>query len=35
MDAGGDCAAVMKAIDESKAYFLIKAKPTFRWAPRR
>lgn len=28
IDAGGDCAALMKAIDESRAYFLIKAKQT-------
>ena len=28
MDAGGDCAALMKAIDESLAYFVIKAKLT-------
>lgn len=28
IDAGGDCAALMKAVDESLAYFLIKAKLT-------
>lgn len=28
IDAGGDCAALMKAVDESMAYFLIKAKLT-------
>lgn len=28
IDAGGDCAALMKAVDESLAYFLIKAKQT-------
>lgn len=28
IDAGGDCAALMKAVDESLAYFVIKAKLT-------
>lgn len=28
IDAGGDCAALMNAIDESHAYFLVKAKQT-------
>ena len=28
IDAGGDCAALMKAVDESLAYFVIKAKQT-------
>lgn len=28
IDAGGDCAALMKAVDDSLAYFLIKAKLT-------
>jgi len=28
VDAGGDCAALMKAIDEAGAFFLIKAKQT-------
>lgn len=28
IDAGGDCAALLGAIDESKAYFLVKAKLT-------
>lgn len=34
IDAGGDCAALMDAIDRSKAHFLIKAKLTrkLRWA---
>jgi len=28
IDAGGDCAALLKAVDESKAYFLVKTKLT-------
>ena len=28
IDAGGDCASLLEAIDESKAYFLVKAKLT-------
>jgi hypothetical protein len=28
IDAGGDCAALMKAVDDSRAYFVVKAKLT-------